>query len=109
MPYTACQAAQPRSCRCWMEGSGSSLLKRVLGIQYLDPWRACTLFLLLCRLSSEETMSTVNETHSVSHTIWVVTRLASFLAVYFNTLGPSLNGNFRYTSVVLSSTTKVVR
>jgi ABC-type xylose transport system permease subunit len=34
------------------------LLNRVLGIQYLDPWRACTLFLLLRRLSSEETMST---------------------------------------------------
>jgi hypothetical protein len=34
------------------------LLNRVLGIQYLDPWRACTLFLLLRRLSAEETMST---------------------------------------------------
>ncbi len=36
------------------------VLNRVLGIQYLDPWpgRACTLFLLLRRLSSEETMST---------------------------------------------------
>ncbi len=35
-----------------------SLLHRVLGIQYLDQWRACTLFLLLRRLSSEETRST---------------------------------------------------
>jgi hypothetical protein len=34
------------------------VINRVLGIQYLDPWRACTLFLLLRRLSSEETMST---------------------------------------------------
>jgi hypothetical protein len=37
---------------------GWSLINYVLGIQYLDPWRACTLFLLLRRLSSEETMST---------------------------------------------------
>ncbi len=34
------------------------LINRVLGIQYLDPWRACTLFLLLRRLSPEETVST---------------------------------------------------
>ena len=37
---------------------GTVLINYVLGIQYLDPWRACTLFLLLRRLSSEETMST---------------------------------------------------
>ncbi len=36
----------------------SVLLKRVLGIQCLDSRRACTPFLLLRRLSSEETMST---------------------------------------------------
>ncbi len=36
----------------------SNLLDRVLGVHYLDPWRACTLFLLLRRLSSEEAMST---------------------------------------------------
>jgi hypothetical protein len=36
--------------------SGRKVLNRVLGIQYLDPWRACTLFLLLRRLSSEETV-----------------------------------------------------
>jgi hypothetical protein len=36
----------------------SLLINCVLGIQYLDPCRACTLFLLLRRLSSEETMST---------------------------------------------------
>ncbi len=35
----------------------SGALNRVLGIQYLDQWRACTLFLLLRRLSSEKTMS----------------------------------------------------
>ncbi len=34
------------------------LINCVLWIQYVDPWRACTLFLLLPRLSSEETMST---------------------------------------------------
>jgi hypothetical protein len=38
--------------------SESRVINYVLGIQYLDPWRACTLFLLLRRLSSEETMST---------------------------------------------------
>jgi hypothetical protein len=38
--------------------SESRVLNRVLGIQYLDPWRAGTPFLLLRRLSSEETMST---------------------------------------------------
>ncbi len=37
---------------------GPWLLNRVLGIQYLDPWRACTLFLLLRRLSPEGTVST---------------------------------------------------
>jgi hypothetical protein len=37
---------------------GREVLNRVLGIQYLDPWRACTLFLLLRRLSPEGTMST---------------------------------------------------
>jgi hypothetical protein len=34
------------------------VINRVLGIQYLDSRRACTLFLLLRRLSSEETVST---------------------------------------------------
>ena len=34
------------------------MLDRVLGIQYLDSRRACALFLLLRRLSSEKTMST---------------------------------------------------
>jgi hypothetical protein len=34
------------------------VFNRVLGIQYLDSRRACTLLLLLRRLSSEETMST---------------------------------------------------
>ncbi len=36
----------------------SKLFNRVLGIQYLDLRRACTLFLLLCRLFREGTMST---------------------------------------------------
>ncbi len=39
-----------------------ALLNRVLGIQRLDSAGACTLFLLLRRLSAEETY--VNETHT---------------------------------------------
>ena len=38
--------------------AGSYMINCVLGIQYLDSWRACTLFLLLRRLSSEEAVST---------------------------------------------------
>jgi hypothetical protein len=66
------------------------VLNRVLWIQYLDSRRACTLFLLLRRLSSKETY--VSETHTQ---IWVVTRLTSFLAVCFNTRGHSSNGRIR--------------
>ncbi len=56
-----------------------------------------TSFLLLHRLSAEETMST-RPTHDLLCN-W--TGLTSFLAVCFNTLGPALNGNFGYTSVIL--------
>ncbi len=64
------------------------VLSHVLGIQRLDSTRACTLFLLLRRLSAEETMSTILTPDCG------VTGLTSFLAVCFNTLGPALNGNF---------------
>ncbi len=37
---------------------GRKVINCVLGIQYLNPCRGCTLFLLLRRLSSGETMST---------------------------------------------------
>jgi hypothetical protein len=43
----------------------AAVLNRVLGIQYLDSRRACTLFLLLRRLSYEETMST-----RLTHDLW---------------------------------------
>jgi hypothetical protein len=49
------------------EGTVSAVLNRVLWIQYLDSRRACTLFLLLRGLSSEETMST-RSTHDLGCT-----------------------------------------
>ncbi len=63
-------------------------MNRVRGIQRLDSTGACTLFLLLRRLSAEETMST-----RLTLDLWC-NWLTSFLAVCFNTLGPALNGNF---------------
>ncbi len=83
--------------KSWTTPCCDKVLNRVLGIQqYLDSMRACTLFLLLRRLSSEETMST-----RLTHDLWCNwTGLTSFLADCFNTLGPALNGNFGYTSVL---------
>ncbi len=66
----------------------ASVVNSVLGIQpeYLDLWtrRACTLLLLLHRLSAEEPVSLrLLVCRRDSHMIWVVTvtRLTSFLAV----------------------------
>ena len=74
------------------------VLNRVLGIQYLDSRRAYTLFLLLHRLSPEGTMS-MRPTHDLGWSCNWTDRGSPQSA--FHTLGPALNGNFRYTSVIL--------
>ncbi len=82
--------------------AGQNLSNLVLGRQRLDSTGACTLFLLLRGVSTDETMS-----KRLTHDLWIY-GLTSLLAVCFNTRGHRLQADFELQRLIQNGAVSVL-